>query len=177
MIPSDCETPGNFMPWLKREMILKLTGRGARRISHAQCPTPLRIDDDTIRIYYGSRDAQNRTLPAFIDVDAQQPARIVDMHKEPVMDLGALGAFDDSGVMPSCVLRVDGRVLLYYAGWNTSTTVPYRISIGLAASDDGGRTFERVFDGPILERCAREPHFCSTPFVLCDGKRFRMWYL
>ena len=63
------------------------------------------------------------------------------MHDRPVLDLGELGCFDDVGVMPSCIVNVDGAKLLYYAGWNTSTTVPYRISIGLAVSDDGGYTF------------------------------------
>jgi hypothetical protein len=55
--------------------------------------------------------------------------------------------------------------------------VPYRISIGVAESKDGGRNFERTFDGPILDRTVHEPHFCSTPFVRHDGGLWEMWYL
>jgi hypothetical protein len=164
------------MRWQKRGQIVFPPIARSWSVSHAQ-PTPLRIDDATIRIYFGTRDAANRTRPAFIDVDAAHPERVLHVHDRPVMDLGALGCFDDAGVMPSCVIDAGDRQLMYYAGWNTSTTVPYRISIGVAQSDDGGLTFRRMFDGPILDRTAHEPHFCSTPFVLRDGSLFRMWYL
>lgn len=146
-------------------------------VSHAQCPTPILFGDGTLRIYFSTRDADNRSRPAFVDVDPANPHCVRHVHDRPVMELGKLGCFDDAGVMPSCVLPVGDQLWMYYAGWNRSTTVPYRISIGLAASDDGGITFRRLFDGPILDRTAREPHFCSTPFVLHDGTRFRMWYL
>ncbi|HEX6961125.1 MAG TPA: hypothetical protein VF175_04610, partial [Lacipirellula sp.] len=55
--------------------------------------------------------------------------------------------------------------------------VPYRNSIGVAVSDDGGFTFRRPFEGPILDRTAAEPHFCATPYVMRDGGLWRMWYL
>jgi hypothetical protein len=165
------------MPWRKRGQIVIPPIARAWSVSHAQCPTPWRVDNATIRIYFGTRDAANRTRTTFIDVDAAQPERVIYVHDQPVMELGALGCFDDAGVMPSCVLSDGDRLLMYYAGWNTSTTVPYRISIGVAESDDGGRTFRRMFDGPILDRTTHEPHFCSTPFVLRDGDLYRMWYL
>ena len=79
--------------------------------------------------------------------------------------------------MPFSIVESDGAKFLYYAGCNTSTTVPYRMSIGLAASEDGGRSFQRIRRGPILDRTADEPHFCSAPFVACEGSEWRMWYL
>ena len=97
--------------------------------------------------------------------------------QQPVFDLGELGCFDDLGVIPSCIVDVDGAKWLYYAGCNTSTSVPYRMSIGVAVSEDGGYRFRRLAQGPILDRTLDEPHFCSTPFVVCDGRGWRMWYL
>jgi hypothetical protein len=146
-------------------------------ISHAQCPTPDLLEETRLRIYFGTRDGQNRTRPTFIDVDPNHPERIQYVHERPVLELGDLGCFDDAGVMPFCVLNVEDKKLLYYAGWNTSTTVPYRISIGLAVSEDGGESFRRMYPGPILDRALDEPHFCSTPFVVRDSNRWRMWYL
>lgn len=165
------------MAWSRRELLHRCDPKYSWSISHAQCPTPLHLDGDAVRIYYGSRDAANRTRPGFVDVDASNPHRVIRIGARPVMDLGPLGAFDDAGVMPACVVAIGDRIILYYAGWNTSTTVPYRISIGMAASDDGGETFERMFEGPILDRTHREPHFCSTPFVLRENGQWRMWYL
>jgi hypothetical protein len=145
--------------------------------SHAQVPTPHLRPDGRLRIYFGARDRQNRTSTVFVEVDPQQLSRVVALHDKPILPLGALGCFDDAGVMPSCLVEADGTTYLYYTGWNTSTTVPYRNAIGVAASRDGGQSFERVFDGPILDRHAEEPHFCATPFVLRDGGLWRMWYL
>lgn len=82
--------------------------------------------------------------------------------------------------MPSCVV-VDpddpARLLLFYTGWNTSTTVPYRNSIGLAASSDGGETFQRVHDGPVIDRTVDEPHFCGQPTVDVSASPWRAWFL
>src|SRR5690606_16850199 len=44
-------------------------------------------------------------------------------------------------------------------------------------SNDGGITFERLFKGPIVDRTAHEPHWCSTPCVLVENEIWRMWYL
>jgi hypothetical protein len=146
-------------------------------LSHAQCPTPDRVSDSVLRIYFGTRDAANRTRTTFVEVDPSRPEHIEYICDRPVLDLGELGCFDDVGVIPSCVVNVDGAKLLYYAGCNTSTSVPYRMSIGLAVSEDGGRSFRRVHQGPILDRTLDEPHFCSTPFVIRAGGEWRMWYL
>jgi hypothetical protein len=145
--------------------------------SHAQGPTPFVASSETLRIYFGARDASNRTSTVFLDARLNDPETILRVHDEPVLPLGNLGCFDDAGVMPSCIVPVGGEHYLYYTGWNTSTTVPYRNSIGVAASDDGGLTFRRPFEGPILDRMPTEPHFCATPFVMRDAGSWRMWYL
>jgi hypothetical protein len=167
------------MSWSRRGLIYAPAGRLGRdwAHSHAQCPTPTRVSSATLRIYFGTRDTANRTRPTFIDVDPARPERILYEHDRPVLDLGELGCFDDAGVMPSCLVDVAGEKFLYYVGWNTSTTVPYRTSIGVAVSGDGGLTFRRLFAGPIMDRTPREPHFCSTPFVIREGSGWRMWYL
>jgi hypothetical protein len=47
----------------------------------------------------------------------------------------------------------------------------------VAVSEDGGYTFRRLRQGPILDRTLDEPHFCSTPFVIRTGSEWSMWYL
>jgi hypothetical protein len=167
------------MPWKRCGLIYWPGGPVTREwaVSHAQCPTPDLQSETKLRIYFGTRDAQNRTRPTFVDVDPNNPQCVHYVHDQPVLELGELGCFDDAGVMPFSVVDSDGTKLLFYAGWNTSTTVPYRISIGLAVSHDGGDTFRRIYRGPILDRTLDEPHFCSTPFVVRESGHWRMWYL
>jgi hypothetical protein len=79
--------------------------------------------------------------------------------------------------MPGCIVSHGANKYLYYVGWNVSSTVPYRNSIGLAITKDDGETFERIYQGPIMDRTAVEPFLCATPFVLIENGIWRMWYL
>jgi len=167
------------MPWKRCGLIYSPDAEANRQWarSHAQCPTPDRLSDSTLRVYFGTRDAANRTRITFVDVNPNRPEHVEYVHDRPVLDLGELGSFDDAGVTPFCIVNVDNAKFLYYAGCNTSTSVPYRMSIGLAVSEDGGYTFHRLRQGPILDRTLDEPHFCSAPFVIRNGREWRMWYL
>lgn len=164
------------MEWTKRGRIYVPPGAPPWRSSHAQLPTVDRIDGDRWRIYFAVRDEHGRTRPTFIETPVGDPGRILREHDAAVLDLGAPGAFDDSGVMPSWVTNVEGRRYLFYTGWNVRATVPYHTEIGLAVSDDGGETYARASEGPIIGRNHIEPHLTGSPCVLHDEGIFRCWY-
>ena len=163
--------------WAKQGRIFCPDGRFDWMRSHAQVPTVDLATPDRIRIYFGTRDQSNRSVTARVDVSAADPSRVLGLYDRPALDRGELGAFDDSGAMPSWVVTRGEEVFLYYTGWNTGLTVPYRNAIGLAVSHDAGITFQRVFRGPILDRSRHEPFFCATPCVMLDQGVWRMWYL
>jgi len=165
------------MPWEKRGLFYTPRNNGDWMVSHAQFPVVDPIDDDVLRIYFGTRSSKVQTVTTYIEVAAEDPARILYEHDRPVLGLGELGCFDDGGAMPSWLVEYGGLKYLYYVGWNAGVTVSYRNSIGLAVSDDGGRTFTRMYKGPIVDRTKEEPHFCSSPCVLFENGRWRMWYL
>jgi hypothetical protein len=75
-----------------------------------------------------------------------------------------------------CLSRVGDSLRLYYVGWNLGVTVPWRNSIGLAASSDGGRTFVKASPAPILDRHPLDPYSLSYPWILQDSGKWRMWY-
>jgi hypothetical protein len=56
-------------------------------------------------------------------------------------------------------------------------TVPFYNSIGLAISEDGGRTFTRYSTGPIVARDAIDPYFVASSCVLVERGLWRMWYV
>jgi hypothetical protein len=43
-------------------------------------------------------------------------------------------------------------------------------------SEDGGLTFRRAFEGPILDRTKDEPHLVVTPHVIIEDGIWKMWY-
>lgn len=164
------------MKWIDRQRIFTPEDHTDWAGTHAQVPTVLAYPD-FIRIYYADREPSGRSFTTFLDVDRRDPCKVLRFHKERVIDYGAPGTFDDDGIMPGFALRHDGRVWMYYNGWNRGVTVPYRNSIGLAVSDDDGLTFKRAFEGPILDRNRNEPYIAVLPTVLIEGSLWRMWYV
>jgi hypothetical protein len=162
--------------WVKKGLIFKVDRQSEWMAHHACVPVADRISDDVLRIYFGPRDTKGRTRTTFIDVEADNPSNVLRVHDRPVLDLGRLGAFDDSGVMPSCLVNHGGRKYLFYIGWSPAVTVPYRNAVGLAVSGDGGLTFERLFEGPIVDRTRDEPFFTASPWAMIEDGVWKLWY-
>jgi hypothetical protein len=85
-----------------------------------------------------------------------------------VLDLGPLGAFDDSGVNPSCIIHLNGQKYLYYIGWQRCERVPYMLFAGAAVETSSGQ-FKRVSSTPVLERIDREPFLRSATTIRFDA--------
>jgi hypothetical protein len=166
-----------MMRWQKRGRIFVPDGTIPWMKSHASIPVPDSFDDVTLRIPFAGRDEQNRARIGWIDVDANDPRTVLDLSREPLLTLGERGTFDDNGMMASCVASAHGRKYLYYIGWNPQVTVSYRLAIGLAVSEDGGRTYRWYSAGPLLDRDRDEPFFNTAPCVVRDGEQWRMWYV
>ena len=145
--------------------------------SHASSVIPVQIEGDIYRLYFATRNTKGQGLIAYIEIDITQPTKILNICQAPVLTKGELGAFDDSGVWTgSIVTQENGDLWLYYVGWNLGVTVPFRTSIGLAVSKDGGKTFKRLFKGPILDRTKEEPHLTAACCVRKENERFKIWY-
>ena len=164
------------MPWIKQGLIFHTDRQHDWMVTHACVPTVHVLNDDTFRIFFSPRNAQGQSMLTYLDVDANDPKKILHLHDRPLMPLGKLGTFDDGGIMPCCVVPTDQGLYLYYVGWNPSGSVPYRNAIGLAVSHNDGQTFERMFDGAIVDRNRNEPYFTASPCVMKDGDRWHMWY-
>lgn len=164
------------MRWEKKGVIFNADGRHEWMAHHASVPVADKVSDRVVRIYFSPRDTENRSHTAFIEVEADNPRNVLYVHDRPVLSPGKLGAFDDSGVVASCIVNHNGRKYLYYAGYNRTVTVPYRNALGLAVSDDDGVTFQRVFDGPVLDRGPLDPYFIATAFIMFDEDRWKLWY-
>jgi hypothetical protein len=162
--------------WVKKGLIFNTDRDRSWMISHACVPTATVLANGNIRIYFAPRNSQGQSIPTFIDVDGQDFSKVVYLHDRPILDLGRLGTFDDGGIMPCSIVEHESLLYLYYVGWNPSVSVPYRNAIGLAISKDGGTTFERAFEGPIVDRNPLEPFFTASPCVYKENGNWHMWY-
>ena len=164
------------MNWQKQGLIFVPTGELWWARSYSTIPTAQILDNQRIRIFFAALDELNYGRIGYVDVDIHEPREILYLTQEPVLDLGPLGAFDDSGVNPSCALDVAGQTYLYYIGWQRAQRIPYMLFSGLAISSDRGGTFEKISSVPVLDRIASEPFSRSAPFVCVEQGIFKAWY-
>jgi hypothetical protein len=166
------------MAWSKQGRIFVPNGKNKLALSHAQVPVPVHFPDEhRIRVFFSSRDRQSRSRPFYVDVDDQNPRKILNISDEPVLELGELGTFDDCGVMPSWIVEHDNRHYMYYIGWNVRNTIPYHNAVGLAISEDNCQTFKKYSNGPLWDRDTLEPHYSGTSCVLIENGVWKNWYL
>jgi len=147
--------------------------------THAMVPTPVSLPHlGVIRIFFSSCDDAGISRPGFVDVSPAHPTRVCHVHPLPLMDIGQPGTFDENGVLVTSVILVpDGRLFMYYVGFEIGTRIRYRLLSGLAISEDDGLTFVRHSTVPILERRPDDLYFRGGPCVRLENGRFRMWYV
>jgi hypothetical protein len=164
--------------WRRLGFVYSPPGNVTWARTHAYCPTPLlSIDTYSIRVFCAFLDGDRIGRCGWVDVDAQDPRIILDVSVAPSLDVGREGTFDEHGVTPLSVVRLSsGDIRLYYAGWQRGVGVRYSLFTGAAESSDGGTTFARISEAPLLDRSDDELHTRTGGLVLHDGRTWHMWY-
>lgn len=166
--------------WKKLGLLFKpheVTGRSWLK-EFAQAPATL-IFDDFVRVYFSCRPpadefGQYVSYTSFVDLDRADLFKVRRVGEQPILPLGGLGEFDEFGTYPVSVIRHGNQVRAYYAGWTRCESVPFNVAIGMATSDDGGATFTKLGNGPVLSYSPDEPFVLSGPKIrFFNG----VWYL
>ncbi|HEX3148666.1 MAG TPA: hypothetical protein VHR66_11310 [Gemmataceae bacterium] len=163
------------MRWRKLGLVYAPSGARPWARQYAHLPTPVQIAERVIRIYFTGLDEQKFGRIGFVDVDADDPLRVLSESPEPALDLGRPGSFDDSGVVPASIVSVGDRRFLYYIGWQRCQRVPYALYTGLAEIQSDGMC-RRISHAPVMDRTDTEPFLRSAAMVLREGERWRAWY-
>jgi hypothetical protein len=164
------------MQWRKLGWIFSADNHSDWMFSHAMIPVAEHVGGDTYRIHFSPRDKDNRGHGAMLEIDMNHPTKVTRLYDAPTIEPGALGCFDDSGALPNALVKVDGRTLLYYTGINQGVTVKIRNSVGIAQWHESRLRFERLYQGPIIDRTKERPHFVATPEVHYDGGVYHAWF-
>lgn len=165
------------MKWKKLGRIWEPQAKSWWDTKYGQLPVPLYLEDENvIRIFFGSADKEIRCRITYIDVSADNPTEIVYSPDKPVADIGEMGTFDDSGVVPSSLIMKEDKLYLYTVGYQRCERVPYMLFAGLLESSDFGKSFKRTSKAPILPRNYFRPTSQGAPSVLHIDGIYKMWH-
>jgi hypothetical protein len=166
------------MEFKKKGLIFKPDGKLFWQHSHAALPTSLKIDEDLYRIYFTSRDKENKTYVGSFEWSPEAPLDVKNISSEPVLSPGELGMFDSFGVQATSIIPIHDKIYMYYLGWVVGQPAPlFYTAIGLAVSYDGGKTFMKHSKAPIMERSEFDPWMVSGGTVVKNGDSWRMYYI
>ena len=164
------------MKWKKLGLTIS-PGKFDWMLTHAQNPFPEKVEDSLYRIHFAGRDKDNQARGGYVLININEPENILEITEEPTLNLGDLGAFDDCGTMPACIVETNGLKYMYYTGWTQAKKVPFFFYIGLAISKDGGKHYERYSKAPVLGRNPNDPFLTASPWVIIEDGTWKMWYV
>ena len=165
------------MKWEKLGLVFAPDGSNAWAKTHAMVPTPVILPDGTLRVYCTCCDDAFIGRTGYVDLDPDDPRKVIAISPQPVLDIGADGCFDENGVIACSVTATPDGLVMFYAGYELGTKIRYRLLTGAALSLDGGSTFQRMKTTPVLERTPQELYFRCGPFVVYADGKFKLWYI
>jgi predicted GH43/DUF377 family glycosyl hydrolase len=164
------------MKWKKMGHVYTPDGSMPWAVSYGTAPTPFFLNDKTLRVYTAFCDKDTVGRLGYVDLDPENPSRILGVSPKPLLDIGTPGAFDENGVVPTSIVRVGDELYLYYVGFSLGHKVRYCLYQGLAISKDGGESFTRYSRVPVLDRSDSELLNRTAAFAMKENGHFRIWY-
>lgn len=142
--------------------------------SHAANPLPIQLDGDIYRIFFSSRDTENRSSVGCVDIDIVK-RMVTYIHHAPVFEHGLEESCSSHGVSLGSSYEVNGRRYLLFMGWRRPLGAHWYGQIGrLRLHDDFSLSFD---DGaPLMSLDAVDQISLSYPWVLPKRGGYVMWY-
>jgi len=115
-------------------------------------PTAILLNKETIRVYVGAWDDEGISRIAYIDLDASDPCKILEISQNPVLEIGEDGMFDENGVFPAHAYNDNGDIYLYYTGFQKGHKIRHYNFGGLAKGNLDSPNLTRHSRSPVLDR-------------------------
>lgn len=137
------------------------------------------VYENFVRIYFSYCEPDGEKLISrvgFADYDKEFKS-VLRVSKNVISD-GILGAFDEHGIFPFSPFRDGSKIRAVISGWTRRQSVSVDSALGLAESEDGGETFHRIGDGPVLAASLNEPYLIADGFIVRqDENKYLMYYI
>ena len=161
------------MYWKKLGQVFEITAQHALSMSHASNPLPLHLHDDVYRIYYSTRDEENKSSVAYIDFNVVELKAI----GKPtlVFPYGPEDSFYSHGVSIGNIYEDAGRHFILFMGWQIRGENHWRGDVGQLEIINPD-TLVLAKETPFMASDEHDPISLSYPFVMHENGIFKMWY-
>ena len=165
-----------IVKWKKLGLIFCADNINDLMVTGGRTPVPYCIEKSNYKIFFASYDREGRGRIFNLTIDINQPTKIASLNTHPIIDIGSTGCYDDNGIIPSAILKHEDKIYLYIIGFSIKNKLMFDTAGGVAVSTDNGKSFNK-YDGPVIEKSIDDPCWASSPFVIYDNKKYKMWYV
>ncbi len=150
-------------------------GLHPKLLSHAANPLPVLLEGDVVRIFYSSRDKDNRSSVGAVDIDIMNRS-VVHAHKTPFFEYGEKGSFFEAGVSIGNCYEAGGNTYMLFMGWQNPEGGHWRGDVGrLRVNPDLTLSLDSA--QPFMGADATDPISLSYPWVIKNANgSYSMWY-
>ena len=101
---------------------------------------------------------------------------MLKVYEKPILEHGALGNFDQDGVLQVAVTRNNNELFMYYGGFSKLISSPHTCMMGIAVSNDNGNSFKRLSEGPFLPISKIDPLLIGSADIIFHDNKWHMIY-
>lgn len=164
------------MSWSKLGRILSVQDWHPKLLSHAANPVPVWISGNRFRIYFSSRDGQNRSSVGAVDVDICSQ-EILHEHRTPLASHGIGGTYFADGISLGGCYEAEGVKWMTFMGWSNPPNGHWFGELGRIEIERDGKLKLEDPQVPAWPRSSFGSISLSYPWIMRDpGFGFRMWY-
>lgn len=154
--------------WLKLGVIIAPSADIDWCCSHSASPY-VKKHGDKRYIYFTGRDKNNKSRIGRGELILSDKPYVINISKEPIVNLGELGTFYEDGTSYPCVVGDK----LYFTGWKKLINVPFENNLGYALLQLSNSTV--LSSVPILELTENEKFGVGSVDILKDTE-YHCWY-
>jgi len=152
------------MPWVRCGWTPVPVNRPSWWVSHAAFPTLISAADNKFDLLVSSRDGLQKSSCAHLTLELQgSNLRVNHVTKEPLLEPGRPGCFDEAGVNVTHAQLSDGELTVWYHGWVLKRDGGWLNSIGCARGTLQ-HGLKRISSAPVFDRGPEDPTSLGYPF-------------
>jgi hypothetical protein len=163
------------MKWEKLGLLYEFTDVHPRLKSHASNPLAVHLRADEFRVYFSSRDRNNKSSVGWVDLNIRTKS-ILEVGNEPLISYGSMDSFYSHGISIGNLYKgPNHQQYILFMAWQIRGKEHWRGDIGRLELKDNG-SLEISPDRPFISTDQEDEISLSYPHVEFHEGIYKMWY-
>jgi len=167
------------MKWKKLGKIFEINENYKKdwMFSHSANPTALLLNDNVFRVFFSTRDVNNKSNVGFFDMEIEEKISILNVSNIPSLLHGGKGSIDEYGIGIGSLFNDGTNIFMSYMAWQIPKNKHWRGDIAIVKLSDDKQIFIPKSVSLLLGTDLQEDKISlSYPYIYYYEGNHYMWY-